>query len=100
MGFSAVENYNWFHNMKGLLVLLPVSKKEYIKKVSKDGWDREFFTMIAVSLITDFTHPLIHDIISEFDKPEYQGFCHGAENLRNFLKKKAKNVVKAQSLKR
>jgi hypothetical protein len=99
MGFSGVENYNWFHNMKGLWFLLPETEEKYIKKVVKDGWDKEIFTMIAVSVITHFTHPLIHDILSEFDKPEYQGFCNGAENLRNFLKERAKTVAKIQSLK-
>jgi hypothetical protein len=41
-------------------------------------------------VITEFADPVIQDIIAEFDKPEYQDFCPGAEKLRKFLKEKAK----------
>jgi hypothetical protein len=84
---------------KDMTALVPQTKKEYIKRVFKVGWSKEIFTMIAVSVITDFSHPLIQQVKEEFENPEYENFCIGAEQLRNFLEKKAEQC-KEQNLKK
>jgi hypothetical protein len=50
--------------------------------------------LIAVNVLTEFNHPLIHQLIEEFDRKAYTNFCRGADQLREFLKSKAKGVKK------
>jgi hypothetical protein len=58
--------------------------------------DRPFsiIEIVAANLVTNFTHPLVHQLIEEFSKPQYDHFCVGSEEFRKYLKGKAKNVSK------
>jgi hypothetical protein len=71
---------------------LPKNKEEYVKGIADSKEPIEILLLIAVNVITEFSHPLIHLLIEEFDKKEYQHFCPGADQLRDFLKFKAKWV--------
>jgi hypothetical protein len=93
--FSDVRD-SWFqqHELQDFRISLPMTKKKYLETVFSERWSRELFTAIAVSVITDFKHPLIHQVIAEFAKKDYDNFCAGTDELRQFLKQKAKSVPK------
>jgi hypothetical protein len=71
---------------------LSKSKDEYLASFSLKENNLEIFEKIALSLITEFNHPAIHDLIAEFNRPVYEKFCPGADKLRAFLVEKAKKV--------
>jgi hypothetical protein len=74
---------------QGLVITTP-SSAEYISMIiAKSNGDLNIWQIIAVCLLSDFKHRVLLKLIEEFDKPEYDSFCPGSEELRKFLKVKA-----------
>jgi hypothetical protein len=71
-------------------VSITQDEQKFIDSLS--GKTMNTLEMIAVNLITDFTHPSIHSLIQKFDYPDF--FCAGTEAFRGFLKEKAQHVQK------
>jgi hypothetical protein len=72
--------------------------EEHIAMIMKSGNDLNILQIIAVTLLSDFKHEGIHKLVEEFEKPEYDNFCPGSEELRKFLRIKAMQAAQRKSL--
>jgi hypothetical protein len=70
---------------------LPEDRQRYIENVTREI-SMEILEIIAVSLISKFTNSVIHQLIEEYDQPQYDNFCPGSEDFRKMLKERAKQV--------
>jgi hypothetical protein len=73
-------------------LILPGTSDECIEKILKSSPNLSVLEIIAVSFLSNFTHPVIHKLIADFDKPKYDDFCPGSEEFKELLKEKAKKV--------
>jgi hypothetical protein len=62
--------------------------QNYIYNIAPDK-GRDVLELTKVLWTKNFNTPLIHKLIKEFTKPEYDNFCPGSEKFRQFLIEKA-----------